>query len=51
MINKVLAGDIFDVEEYVNEHESSTETLDPYPNGSSKNSSSAKTSTSTKKTQ
>ena len=51
MINKVLAGDIFDVEEYVNEHESSTETLDPYPNGSSKNSSSAKTSTSTKKKQ
>ncbi len=30
MINKVLSGDIFDVDEYVMEHEASTKTMDPY---------------------
>ncbi len=51
MMNKVLAGEVFDVDEYVSEHESSTETMDPYKNSSSKNSTSgSKTSTSTNKT-
>ncbi len=45
MMNKVLAGEIFDVDEYVSEHESSTETMDPYKNSSS----GSKTSTSANK--
>ena len=32
MINKVLDDEIFDVEEYISEHESSTETIDPKKN-------------------
>lgn len=43
MINKVLSGDIFDVDEYVMEHEASTKTMDPYKSSSSKSSSSAST--------
>lgn len=49
MINKVLSGDIFDVDEYVMEHEASTKTMDPYKSSSSKSSSSAST-TSTSNT-
>ena len=44
MINKVLSGDIFDVDEYVMEHESSTKTMDPYKSSSSKSSSSKSSS-------
>lgn len=44
MINKVLSGDIFDVDEYVMEHEASTKTMDPYKSSSSKSSSSKSSS-------
>lgn len=44
MINKVLSGDIFDVDEYVMEHETSTKTMDPYKSSSSKSSSSKSSS-------
>lgn len=50
MMNKVLDGEVFDVDEYISTHESSKETMDPLNNKSSSGSSTTSKTTDTTKT-
>ena len=50
MMNKVLDGEVFDVDEYVSTHESSKETMDPLNNKNSSGSSTTSKTTDTTKT-
>lgn len=50
MMNKVLDGEVFDVDEYISTHESSKETMDPLNNKNSSGSSTTSKTTDTTKT-